>query len=250
MGFASDLKLLYHMVLRPIRGKDHAARLESFYAGQAEGYDDFRKRLLKGREEMYTAVDLPAGGVWVDLGGGTGSNLEFVGERLGGLGHVYIVDLAGSLLKMAERRIADRGWSNVTTVEADATRYRPPEAPVDLVTFSYSLTMIPDWFAAIENAAAMLKPGGQIGVVDFYVSRKHPDDGFRRHGFVRRNFWRTWFDADNVFPSPDHVPFLHRRFKRLHFTENRAKVPYLPLARVPYYTFVGRKREEESAAES
>ena len=70
MGFATDLKLLYHMLLRPIRGKDHAARLESFYAGQAEGYDDFRRRLLKGREEMYTALDLPSGGVWVDPEGG------------------------------------------------------------------------------------------------------------------------------------------------------------------------------------
>ena len=53
-------------------------------------------------------------------------------------------------------------------------RVEPPEAPVDVVTFSYSLTMIPDWFAAIENALRMLRPGGQIGVVDFYVSRKYP----------------------------------------------------------------------------
>ena len=51
---------------------------------------------------------------------------------------------------------------------ADATRFRPPEGAADVVTFSYSLTMIPDWFAALENAAAMLKPGGTIGVVDFY----------------------------------------------------------------------------------
>ena len=27
---------------------------------------------------------------------------------------------------------------------------------VDLVTFSYSLTMIPDWFAAMDNANALL----------------------------------------------------------------------------------------------
>jgi len=28
----------------------------------------------------------------------------------------------------------------------------------------------------------------------------------------------------------------------LHFEEHRAKVPYIPLTRVPYYLFVGRKR--------
>ena len=47
---------------------------------------------------------------------------------------------------------------------------------------------------------------------------------------------------DNVFPSPDHVPFLHRHFDVLHFEEHRAKVPYIPFSRVPYYLFVGRKR--------
>ena len=47
---------------------------------------------------------------------------------------------------------------------------------------------------------------------------------------------------DNVFPSPDHVPFLHRHFDVQHFQEHRAKVPYLPFSRVPYYLFVGRKR--------
>ena len=51
MGVFADLKILYHLTLKPVRGKDHAARMESFYAGQADAYDDFRKRLLKGRQE-------------------------------------------------------------------------------------------------------------------------------------------------------------------------------------------------------
>jgi len=246
MGLGTDIKLLYHMLLRPIRGKDHAARLESFYAGQADAYDDYRRRLLKGREQMCTALELPPGGVWVDLGGGTGSNLEFVGQRIHELRKVYIVDLAPSLLEVARRRIADRQWTNVEAVQADATTYRPPESPVDVVTFSYSLTMIPDWFSAVENALSMLAPGGLIGVADFYVSRKYPLADMRRHRFFTRHFWRTWFEGDNIYPSPDHVPFLHRHFEPLHFTENSARMPYMPLLRTPYYTFVGRKREHGS----
>jgi S-adenosylmethionine-diacylgycerolhomoserine-N-methlytransferase len=82
MGWVSDLKVLYHLVLRPVRGHDHASRLESFYAGQAEDYDRFRRRLLQGRQELWSRLEVPEGGVWVDLGGGTGSNLELLGERL------------------------------------------------------------------------------------------------------------------------------------------------------------------------
>ena len=274
MGFASDLKILYHLALKPVRGKDHAARMENFYAGQAEAYDDFRKRLLKGRQELWNLLRPPLGAVWVDMGAGTGANLEYfedvgwdkaaaaagppisansggpasaegrTGPTLQALSKVYVLDLSHSLLEIAKKRIAAKGWTNVETVEADATMFRP-SGLVDIVTFSYSLTMIPDWFAAIENAKAMLKPGGLIGVVDFYVSRKFPSDGLARHRWFTRTFWPTWFAMDNVFPSPDHVPFLHRHFDPVHFEEHKARVPYVPLARMPYYLFVGRKRASE-----
>jgi len=256
MSLASDLKILYHLALKPVRGNDHAARMESFYAGQAGAYDDFRKRLLKGRQELWNLIPPPAGGTWIDMGGGTGANLEYFSTkprnategvpysdgRLAGLEKIYVLDLSHSLLDVAKQRIASQRWMNVETVEADATTFQPPGGGVDVVTFSYSLTMIPDWFAALENALAILKPGGTIGVVDFYVSRKYASGGLARHGWWTRSFWPTWFALDNVFPSPDHVPFLHRHFDVLHFEEHRAKVPYIPLTRVPYYLFVGRKR--------
>ena len=247
MRLFKDLKILYHLVVKPVRGADHAARMEDFYSGQADGYDDFRRRLLKGREDLWDAIEVPEGGVWVDMGGGTGSNLEFFGGRIERLKKVYVVDLSASLLGVARRRAEDRGWPNVEAVEADATRYRPDSAPVDVVTFSYSLTMIPDWFAALENALAMLKPGGLIGVVDFYVSRKWPAPEHTRHGWFTRSYWPVHFATDNVFPSPDHVPFLHRRLEAIHFSENRGKVPYVPLIRMPYYTFVGRKKADDRA---
>ena len=246
MGLLADLKILYHLTLKPVRGKDHAARMESFYSGQADAYDDFRKRLLQGRQELWNAIELPSEtaseAVWVDMGGGTGANLDYFGDRIEQLKKVYVVDLSPSLLEVAQRRVDEHGWKNIEPIEADATMFQPPEAPVDVVTFSYSLTMIPDWFAAIENAIAMLKPGGLIGVVDFYVSRKHPADGLKRHGWFTRSFWPVWFASDNVFPSADHVPYLHKHFDPVHFEEHRAKVPYIPLIRTPYYTFVGRRR--------
>lgn len=242
MSFASDLKILYHLLLAPIRGGTHQERLESFYRDQAEGYDRFRARLLQGRDELFGGVPLGPGSVWVDLGGGTGENLERVGDRIRECSRVFLVDLTPSLLDVARRRIEARGWTNVEPILADATQVELPVDGVDLVTCSYSLTMIPDWFAALERAHALLKPGGHLGVVDFYVARKYPDAGRARHSWLTRLFWRGWFDRDNVYPSPDHVPYLHWRFEPVRFTEHRAKVPYLPLARVPYYTFLGRKR--------
>lgn len=242
MSIVREMKALYHLALSPIRGTTHEERLESFYRGQADAYDQYRRHLLKGREEMYAALPINEGDVLVEMGAGTGQNLEFLGERVRLPRKIYLVDLSASLLKVADQRIRDRGWRHVETVHADATTFFPTE-PVDVVTFSYSLTMIPSWFAAIEHAQAMLKTGGTIGVVDFYVSRKYPNAGHVRHGWWTRTFWPTWFEFDNVCLNADHVPYLHRAFDVQHFQESRARIRYLPLVRVPYYRFIGRTRQ-------
>jgi S-adenosylmethionine-diacylgycerolhomoserine-N-methlytransferase len=105
--------------------------------------------------------------------------------------------------------------------------------------------MIPDWFGAIENALRILRPGGSIGVIDFYVARKYPAQGLAKHGWFNRTFWPVWFSGDNVFPSPDHLPFLEQHFKRQWLVEKRAKVPYMPLVRTPYYQFIGTKSSSD-----
>src|SRR5262245_3981821 len=241
MGLTSDFRTLYQVLFTRVRGGTHQERLEAFYRGQADGYDDFRKRLLHGREEMMRSLPVPPGARLLDLGGGTGSNVEALADRLAAFEKVTIVDLCPSLLAAARRRIERNGWANVETALADVTTYDPPGGPVDLITFSYSLTMIPDWFLALERARALLKPGGMIGVVDFYVSRKWPAPGMRRHSALRRWFWRSWFASDNVFLSPDHLPWLQAHFETVRLEERSGLVPYTPGLKAPYYLFLGRK---------
>jgi S-adenosylmethionine-diacylgycerolhomoserine-N-methlytransferase len=239
MSLLSDLRVLWHLLVSPIRGTSHAARLNSFYAGQAADYDAFRARLLKGRGELLQSLPAPTGGVWVDMGGGTGANLE-AAPWLSSCRRVVVADLCQPLLDVCRERVQHRGWSQVEPVLADVTTYDPGE-PVDLVTFSYSLTMIPDWFRAVERARAMLAPGGVIGIVDFYVSRKYVPANRVRHGWLTRSLIPVWFATDNVHPSRDHLPYLESRFETVRLDEDRAAIPYVPLLKAPYYRFVGRK---------
>jgi len=55
----------------------------------------------------------------------------------------------------------------------------------------------------------------------------------------------VWFASDNVFPSPDHVPYLHRLFEPVYFDERKTRLPWFPLPffKMPYYLFVGKKGE-------
>jgi S-adenosylmethionine-diacylgycerolhomoserine-N-methlytransferase len=245
MSLAGDARVLLSMLRgQPKRGS-HAERLAAFYGPQARQYDAFRERLLHGRAEMIDALAsaLAAGRGTLDgahvveLGGGTGRNLLFFGARLDRLGQVDLVDLCGPLLAEARLRFADRPSVHVT--EADACTWQP-DTPVDAVYFSYALTMIPDWRAALDNAIAMLKPGGVLGVVDFYVSAAKPAPGLVRHGPFARRFWPRWFAHDGVKPKPEHLDALRQRLPAHQLHEALAPVPYLPLLRVPYYRFIGR----------
>jgi S-adenosylmethionine-diacylgycerolhomoserine-N-methlytransferase len=234
----ADARILLALLRGLPRRSSHAEALAGFYGPQADRYDDFRERLLRGREELIRALPCGPGDRIVELGGGTGRNLEFFGPRLSTFAAVEVVDLCQPLLEVAARRVA--GMSNVRLVNDDAATYQPA-APVDCVYLSYALTMMPRWQAVIDNAAAMLRPGGTIGVVDFYVSPARPPAGRTRHDWLTRTLWPAWFRHDGVRLCADHLTYLHQRFETRQLSECRARVPYLPLVTAPYYVFIGRK---------
>jgi S-adenosylmethionine-diacylgycerolhomoserine-N-methlytransferase len=239
--FLADLRILYHLLISRPRGTDAGARLEAFYRGQAKGYDDFRRRLLHGREEMMRALEVPEGAHLIDMGGGTGSNLEYLDEQWHRLSKVTLVDLCPPLLEVAAERIRQQQWHKASTVLADATSYEPSDGPVDVITFSYSLSMIPEWQRAVDRAHAILKPGGMIGIADFYISSPSPPPERHKHSRFQRSFWPRWFGWDHVFLSPEYLPYLQNRFQIVRLEERLGRVPYLFGLRAPYYIFLGRK---------
>jgi S-adenosylmethionine-diacylgycerolhomoserine-N-methlytransferase len=234
----ADARTLWRMVRGQPAGASLRERLERFYAPQASRYDAFREGFLHGRGELLARLRVEPGATIVELGGGTGRNLDFLGDRLSELGRYEIVELSPAMAAQARARAASR--PNVGVTEADAVRFRPRDA-VDCVLFSYSLTMMPDWFRAVDNAVSMLKPGGVLGVVDFYVAHRFPAAGRVRHRVGTRVFWPLWFAHDGVYLSPDHLPYLESRVEPLCCEEHSGRVPWLPGLRVPWYLFVGRK---------
>lgn len=255
-GVIQEIVLLYYVVFSPIKGDSHKERLESFYAHQAGGYDDYRKRLLAGREQMLEEVGMrvkkladegKTGLTWIDLGCGTGYNVEVMHEKgyLSCFSKVVLVDLSPSLLSEAQKRIEKFGWDNVTTCEGDACSVIPSglkEGEVDLVTFSYSLTMIPPWFDAISHAKALLRPKtGLLGVADFTVFHKYaPHPNVPSQNGIMRALWAYFFSNDNVYLSQDHIPFLLSKFTDLQLIADFHRLPYFPpFIKSAYYIFIG-----------
>ncbi|KAL3488713.1 hypothetical protein BJX62DRAFT_253080 [Aspergillus germanicus] len=276
-GAFSYLKFIYANFLKPHDkgGSGQQDALESFYKTQATVYDATRKRLLRGREDMLGLVaaqlkykvenkDLQMGkAVWVDIGGGTGYNIEAMAAFVSVpefFSHVYLVDLSPSLCEVARQRFERLGWKNVSVVCQDARSFRLPEddiepgktssAGADVVTMSYSLSMIPDYYSVVDSLGQLVKPSGLLGVCDFYVqsivdvsSRNYIGGAFNRHvNWLGRAFWRAWFEADRVNLDAARRDYLEYRFGTVISASERN---YL-LGGIPYYIFIGCQKDISS----
>lgn len=109
-----------------------------------------------------------AGGVWADLGAGSGVFTRALATLLGSNGTVYAVDRnAGSLEEISQS--GNRGDSaGIRTVVGDFTE--PLELPtLDGLLLANALHYVPhaDQSAVMKHVASMVAPGGPIVVVEY-----------------------------------------------------------------------------------
>eukprot|EP00897_Mesotaenium_endlicherianum_P008660 jgi/Mesen1/7822/ME000417S07135 len=249
-GFAQDMQCLSSMWFKKINGGTHKERLESFYGPQAHAYDRFRANFLHGRKPMLAACAARLRGstglVWVDLGGGTAENVDMMSEYidLDAFDKIYVVDITPSLCEVARQKVKKRGWTNVHIVEGDACLFKPDEEAT-LVTFSYSLSMIPPFMDAVDAALSYLAKDGLLGVADFFTSSKY-DLPNRQHTYNQRWFWRSVFDFDGIDLGPERRQYLEHKLEPVYEYNGRGKIPYVPYLRAPYYMWIGRHKGKAS----
>ena len=176
----SSAKSLAGVAADDLTNNKHAHKIEAFYRSQASAYDAFRENFLHARR--FLAVSLPLFSrrklVWIDVGAGTARNLEFfpVETLRRRFEKIYILDISASLLEVARQRVEKAGLSDIvelvladfTDLSAAGKAALPPAGSADLVTFSYSLSMIPDKAAALRQAARLINDTGAVGVADFF----------------------------------------------------------------------------------
>lgn len=153
---------------------------------------------------------------------------------------IYVVDLCHSLCEQSKAKVKAKGWKNVHVVEGDACMFSPPEGAATLVTFSYSLSMIPPFHAAVDRAISYLEPDtGFLGVADFFVSGRF-DLPKRQMSWARRFFWRAIFDVDNIDIGPERRSYLEHKLERVWEINSQGSIPYVPVLRAPWYVWIGR----------
>jgi demethylmenaquinone methyltransferase/2-methoxy-6-polyprenyl-1,4-benzoquinol methylase len=90
------------------------------------------------------------------------------------------VDLTIGMLAQGQKNVARAGMSErVQLVTGRAEQLPFPDAAFDALTFTYLLRYVDDPQATLDELARVVKPGGSVASLEFYVPPSH--------------FWRAWW---------------------------------------------------------
>ncbi len=145
--------------------------VEDAYARWAPVYDAaFAAVMGPGRKAAAAAINRVGGRV-LDVGIGTGLELPLFADHV----KVTGIDLSEPMLEIAHRRVADLGLSNIEALLVmDAMSLNFPAASFDAVIGPYVLTVVPDPGRTLDEMARVVKPGGEIVLVNHIGATKGP----------------------------------------------------------------------------
>jgi phosphatidylethanolamine/phosphatidyl-N-methylethanolamine N-methyltransferase len=204
------------------------------YARWAPVYDlVFGAVFDRGRRATIEAADR-IGGRILDVGVGTGISLPDYARssRLAG------VDLSEPMLRKAQERVEQLGLSHVECLAVmDAEQLAFPDAFFDVVVAQYVITTVPDPEATLDEFARVLKPGGEIVLVNHIGA----ESGLRRAfeqwfaPVARRLGWRPefpWARLDRWANAAQGMRLVERRpmpplghFSLVRFAKDDAAAP-------------------------
>ena len=132
-------------------------------AATACAQDDFAADAAR----LVTALDLSAGHTVADIGAGSGRLTVALADAVGPSGRVYATELDDDRLRDIREAIDSAGLTNVTVVEAHATRTNLPARCCDALVLRRVYHHFDDPRLMNQSMRESLKPGGLLAVIDF-----------------------------------------------------------------------------------
>jgi demethylmenaquinone methyltransferase / 2-methoxy-6-polyprenyl-1,4-benzoquinol methylase len=152
---------------------EKAERVRSVFASVAGKYDVMNDLMSFGVHRLWkqftlSLTGLRAGQRALDVAGGTGDLALGLLRQVGKSGRVVLSDVNPDMLAIGRDRLLDKGWvGNVECIVADAERLPFDDNSFDCVTIGFGLRNVTDKPAALKSMHRVLKPGGQLLVLEF-----------------------------------------------------------------------------------
>jgi demethylmenaquinone methyltransferase/2-methoxy-6-polyprenyl-1,4-benzoquinol methylase len=152
---------------------DKARRVRGVFDSVAGNYDLMNDLMSAGTHRLWkrftlSCTNLRAGQRALDVAGGTGDLSLGMLKQVGETGLVVLTDINGEMLRRGRDRLIDAGHvANSRVVQANAECLPFGAGYFDCVTIGFGLRNVTDKAAALRSMRSMLRPGGQVIVLEF-----------------------------------------------------------------------------------
>ena len=152
---------------------EKAARVRAVFDSVAGNYDLMNDLMSGGLHRLWKRFALAQTGLRpgqcaLDVAGGTGDLAAGMARQVGAGGLVVLSDINAAMLAVGRDALTDRGLvGNVRYSLANAERLPFPDNSFDCVTIGFGLRNVTDKDAALRSMTRVLKPGGQLLILEF-----------------------------------------------------------------------------------
>lgn len=153
--------------------QDKARRVKGVFDSVADRYDLMNDLMSGGAHRLWkqfalSLTGLRAGALALDLAGGTGDLAAGLARQVGRSGLVVLADINARMLEHGRDRLIDRALTGgIEYVQADAEHLPFADGSFDCVTIGFGLRNVTDKAAALASMRRVLKPAGQLLVLEF-----------------------------------------------------------------------------------
>ena len=177
-------------------------------------FEPGRKAAIAAAEEFCGAK----GGRILEVGVGTGISLPDYSRH----NRLVGIDIAAPMLRKACGRVAEHGLNNVDVLAVmDAEHLALPDASFDLVVAQYVITTLQDPEATLDEFARVVRPGGEIILVNHFIAERGPRRLFEQ-SIAPIARWLGWNAAFPVGRLTDWA----KRHGGVHMIEYRPMPPF------------------------
>jgi demethylmenaquinone methyltransferase/2-methoxy-6-polyprenyl-1,4-benzoquinol methylase len=152
---------------------EKARRVRGVFDSVAGNYDLMNDLMSAGTHRLWkrftlSCTNLRPGQRALDVAGGTGDLSLGMLQQVGEQGLVVLTDINHEMLRRGRDRLINAGHvanSRVVQANAECLPFRP--GYFDCVTIGFGLRNVTDKAAALRSMRSMLRPGGQLIVLEF-----------------------------------------------------------------------------------
>ena len=162
-----------HFGYEQVANSEKAGRVREVFDSVASRYDLMNDLMSMGVQRLWKRFALAQTGLRpgqqaLDVAGGTGDLSIGMARQVGREGQVTLTDINENMLGEGRGRLVDAGIvGNVRCAVADAEQLPFPDREFDCVMIGFGLRNVTDKPAALAEMFRVLRPGGQLLVLEF-----------------------------------------------------------------------------------